>query len=52
MDLKCTVQHFDACFNFREAAIFEICFLLCDRMTDWQTDKLSTITLSRIRTEG
>ena len=31
-------QHFDACFNLWEAAIFEIRFLLCDRMTNWQTN--------------
>ncbi len=33
-DLKCKVQHFDDFFNLREASIFKIHFLFCDRVTD------------------
>ncbi len=33
-DFNSQVRHFDACFNLEEATIFEISFLMCDRMTD------------------
>ncbi len=33
-ELKMSLQHFDVCFNLQEDAIFEIRFLLCDRMTE------------------
>ena len=43
------MQHFDA-YNIREATIFEILYLFWQK--DWLIDKLSTVTLPRMRAEG
>ena len=52
MDLNRHLECTDVSFNPENGAFSKIKKWHTDRQTDWLTDKVTTVTLSRMRAEG